>query len=182
MINIYYIYNGSLNTFNLFLKSLMKFLPNVEKNLIVISYDNSLLVYDEIQKNNINISIKIDEELSIMPSNKIYTLQKFITNNSEYSMFINFTVLMNEYNDESILDNQLHFGYIDKEDDMYEFFGFGSFIYGPTSLFNQCIKFGRDYEYVEDENRTDEQKFINFIKINNKSEYKECSDIFKFIE
>ena len=87
-------------------------------------------------------------------------------------------------NSELLNDAKLYFGYIDKDEEQSnEYFGFGSLIYGSTYMFNRAIKYARDYEFVQDENQTDEQKLIRFIEeFPNSCEYKESSDIYTFIE
>lgn len=188
MITIYYLCGGyAIGYFSQFLKSVKNIYPDIVKNIVLITNDSQMTMFDEYEKNNVTIEVHLDNELSIIPLNKIDELQKFISNNSEYSIFINpNAIFQNNVSDISLLNNKLNFGYIEKEsenNESQEYYGFGSIIYGPTELFNKAIKFGRDYEFIEDENRTDEQKLIRFIEENeNITSYRESSDLYKFIE
>lgn len=173
----------TLDYFTRFLKSVKLLYPNVQKRIVLISNDSTMNIYDEYENNNITIEVRHDNELSMIPLNKVDILQKYIDKNSDYSIFINPNALFLSYNNELLLsDSILHFGYIDNSE-QEEHFAFGSLIFGPTPLFNKLIKFARDYEFQEDENRTDEQKFIRFIEENSEQcDYYESSNIYQFIE
>lgn len=186
MITIYYMCGGyAIEYFSQFLKSVKTFYPEVQKRIVLITNDSRMNFYDEYDKNNITIEVRFDNELSIIPLNKIDILQKYISNQGDYSIFINPNAMFKAYdNSELFNDNKLYFGYIDKQEEQSsEHFGFGSLIYGKTNLFNQAIRYARDYEFVQDENQTDEQKFIRFIENNpSTTEYRESSDIYTFFE
>lgn len=188
MITIYYLCGGyAVGYFSQFLKSVKNIYVDTPKKIVLITNDSKMTLFDEYEKNNVSIEVHLDNELSIIPLNKIDELQKFISNGSDYSIFINPNAMfINGVEDISLLNNKLYFGYIDKQNEnneSQEYYGFGSIVYGPTEIFNKAIKFGRDYEFVEDENRTDEQKFIRFIESNPiTTEYRESSDLYKFID
>ncbi len=185
MITIYYMCGGyALAYFTQFLKSVKQMLPDTEKRIVLITNDAQMTIYDDYSKENVSIVVKYDTALNIIPLNKVDELQKFIDNNSDYSIFINPNAKFVGFDAELLNDNKLYFGYIDKQEEQSsEHFGFGSLIYGKTNLFNQAIRYARDYEFVQDENQTDEQKFIRFIENNpSTSEYRESSDIYTFFE
>lgn len=173
----------ALDYFTNFLKSVKLFYPDIQKRIILITNDSKMNLYDEYENNNVTIEVRQDHELSVIPLNKVDILQKYIDKNSDYSIFINPNAKFLPYDDESLLNTQiLHFGYIDNQENQEEYFAFGSFVFGPTIIFNKLIKFARDYEFIDDENHTDEQKFIRFIEENqNQCDYYESSSIYKFI-
>ncbi len=175
----------AIEYFSQFLKSVKTFYPEVQKRIVLITNDSRMNFYDEYDKNNITIEVRFDNELSIIPLNKIDILQKYISNQGDYSIFINPNAMFKAYDNSELLnDAKLYFGYINKDNEQSsEYFGFGSLIYGSTYMFNRAIKYARDYEFVQDENQTDEQKLIRFIEeFPNSCEYKESSDIYTFIE
>lgn len=187
MITIYYLCGGyAVEYFSQFLKSVKSIYPDIQKKIVLITNDKTLTMFDEYDKNNVEIEVYVDNELSIIPLNKIDELQKYISKNSEYSIFINPNAVFNTITNIGLLNTKLYFGYIDRQledNQSEEYYGFGSLVYGPTDLFNKAIKFGRDYEFTEEDNRTDEQKFIRFMEENqDTTEYRESSDVYKFIE
>lgn len=187
MITIYYMCGGyALAYFNQFLNSVKAILPNVEKRIVLITNNEQTTIYDKYHQDNVEIEVKFDkDELSIIPLNKVYELKKYIDNEGEYSIFINPNAKFVGFNAALLEDNKLNFGYIDRqgEEQSEEHYAFGSLIYGKTALFNQLINFAKNYDFTEDENRTDEQKFIRFMEANPETtQYRESSDIYTFFE
>lgn len=173
----------ALKNFDTVLDSIKAILPNTQKKLVLITNNANMTAYSNYHENNVEISVKLDNELSIIPLNKVHELIKYL-DESEYSIFINPNAKFVGFDAELLEDGKLHFGYINQEEDnnSQEHFGFGSLIYGSTELFNQLILFAHSYQFVEDENHTDEQAFIRFIE-NNPSitDYRESSDIILYI-